>query len=73
MAKKLTIPRILEIKLSKMEVNDNFSLKEFVDDHWDSGYDYFNRRSCEVALVHAKKKFPERKFKTIKGNVTRIS
>ena len=72
MAKKLTIPKILEIKLSKMEVNQNFSLKEFIDEHWNDGYGYFTRRSCEVALCHAKKKFPKRKFKMIKGNVTRI-
>ncbi len=69
---KLTLAKMVENKLSKMEVKDSFSTKEFINEHWIEGYNYFTRRSFDVFLCQSKKNFPERTYRSIKGNVTRI-
>jgi len=71
--KDLTLRQIVKNQLSKMEVGDNFNVKEFINKHWTNGYDYFTNRSFDVYLYYAKKEFPKKVFKTNKGNVTRIS
>lgn len=58
-------------KLASMEVEGKFSKKEFIKEVW-GDYDFYIDRSFSVLFTHAKKLFPEKKFITIKGFVTRI-
>lgn len=68
---KHTYQRLLPDKLASMEVEEKFSKKEFIQEHWNS-YDFFLDRSFSVFFTHAKKIFPEKEFRTIRGFVTRI-
>ena len=70
--KKLSRLKKIENKLSELEVGDSFCVKEFVDEHWEVGYDYFTVRSFTVILSRAKKSFPEREFGSIKKRITRL-
>lgn len=62
---------ILKLKISKLEVGESLNKNEFIDEH-----DYYDildpMKSFEAGLSRIKKMFPEREFKMIKGNVTRI-
>jgi hypothetical protein len=62
---------ILKLKISKLEVGQSINRNDFIDEH-----DYFHvldpNKSFEVAFTKIKKTMPEKQFKTIKGNVTRI-
>lgn len=62
---------IEELKKLK-QVDDSFDKKAFVKEHWGHS-DFFTQRSFDVLFVHAKKKFPNNKFKSINGGlVTRL-
>ena len=54
-----------------MEVGDSFRKKEFIKEHW-GDYDFYLDRSFSVFFTKAKKLFPEKEFRTIRGFVTRI-
>jgi hypothetical protein len=72
MKNDLTKERIVELKISKMEPGDYFNVKEFVNSHWMNGYDIWSKKSFSVILQRAKNKLPNKQFRTIKGNLTRI-
>lgn len=58
--------------LEQMEIEDSFSKVNFILKNRDD-YDHFADRSFSVLLCKIKKMFPDRKFKTIKGNIVRIN
>lgn len=68
---KFSNNQILKLKLSKLEVGQSINRDEFIDEH-----DYYDildpNKSFEAAFTKIKKTMPEKIFKTIKGNVTRI-
>ena len=72
MTKKVTYPEKIKQELSKLEVGEGFCSKTFIAKNWHGGFDYFTRRSFDVHLAKAKKQFPNRVFKSIKGSVTRL-
>jgi len=58
-------------KLASMEVEEKFSKKDFIKEHR-GDYDFYMDRSFSVLFTYAKKLFPEKEFRTIRGFVTRI-
>jgi hypothetical protein len=64
--------KIIEQKLSEMEHGDHFNVKDFINEHWINGYDMWSKNSFSVILQKAKNKLPNKEFRTIKGNLTRI-
>ena len=72
MKNDLTKEKIIELKVSKMEPGDHFNVKDFINEHWINGHDIWSRRSFSVLLQKAKNKLPEKHFKIVKGNLTRM-
>lgn len=62
----------VENLLSSMEVNQQVDTKQFIYQVW-GDFDNFIKRSFDVILIQAKKKHPEKEFKTVRGNIKRIS
>lgn len=72
MAKKKTYPQKIAEKLETLKkINDSFSKKEFIKEVWGDD-DYFIDRTFSVSFAKAKKLMPDKLFKTIDGQVTRI-
>jgi hypothetical protein len=68
---KFTNNDILKLKLSKLEIGESVNKTQFIDEH--DYYDILDPfKSFESGLAKIKKMFPDKEFKTIKGNVTRI-
>lgn len=68
----MTKEKLVESKLSEMEPGNHFNVKNFINEHWIYGYNIYARNSFSVMMQRAKNKMPEKLFRTIKGNVTRI-
>lgn len=71
MAKKKTYPQKIAEKLQPMKVGESFSKKVFIKEVWGDD-DYFIDRTFSVSFAKAKKTMPDKVFKTIDGQVTRI-
>jgi hypothetical protein len=56
--------------LAQMEIEDSFSKMNFILANRDD-YDYFADRSFSVLFCKVKKLFPDKRFRTIKGNIVR--
>lgn len=69
---KTTKKKYVFDQLSSMNVGDEFNKKEFITLLW-KDHDYFLERSFDVFYCQARKQLSDRKFKTIKGHVKRIS
>jgi hypothetical protein len=54
-----------------LEVGETIGVYSFIVENW-GNYDFFIRRSFDVYLSQAKKKFPDREFKVEKGLIKRI-
>jgi hypothetical protein len=68
---KVTYKKIVEEKLSGMEIGDKFDIENFVETNWGT-YNFFVRRSFDVYLCKAKAEYPVRKFETQKGHLVRL-
>ena len=68
---KVTYDKLVTDKLESLEVQESFSVKEFLIDYWGQA-DYFTRRSFDVYLSKAKKKFKFKEFKTIDKRIVRV-
>jgi hypothetical protein len=64
--------KVIYDALEKMEVEESFNKVHFIQKNRDD-YDYFADRSFSVLFCKIKKMFPDKQFKTIKGNVVRTS
>jgi hypothetical protein len=64
--------KIIEIKVFKMEINDKFNVRDFINEHWEDGYNIWSRASFDVLFSKAKKVNSDKCFRTIKGFVNRI-
>lgn len=62
----------LSDRLNSMAIEESFSKKEFIKEVWGDN-NYFNERSFDVFFTHSKKEFPQKKFRTIKRFITRLS
>jgi len=71
MPRKKTYPQKVAEKLQSLKLAQSFSKKTFIKEVWGDD-DYFVDRTFSVAFASAKKLLPEKQFKTIEGNVTRI-
>jgi hypothetical protein len=71
--KKKTKKELASLKLATLlEVGDSFSMEDAVIEMYNN-YDFYLRRSYDVHLAAAKKMFPDRTFRTIQGQLTRIT
>ena len=67
---KITLGQHVTNALDALEINDKLDKVKFVTLHW-GDCDYFIERSFDVAFCTAKKKFPERRFKSIDKMIIR--
>jgi hypothetical protein len=70
--RKSKISSVIKERLSELQVNESFCAKSFIEEHWFDGFNFFTRRTFDVHLAKVKKQFPDRVFKTLNGNVTRV-
>jgi len=63
--------KVIYDTLLKMEIDDSFSKMHFIIKYWND-YDFFCDRSFCALFCKIKKLFPDKKFKTIHGNIVRI-
>lgn len=70
--KKVTLIDKIVAKIDAMEVGESISKLELVEEMYHA-CDYFIIRSFDVHFSHAKKKLPEKLFRVIKKQLTRIS
>lgn len=67
---KAKYSKLIYDALAQMQIEDSFSKVHFIKQNRDD-YNYFADRSFSVLLCNIKKMFPDRKYRTIKGNVVR--
>jgi hypothetical protein len=58
-------------KLNELELGASFKKRDFIIHHRYK-YDYFADRSFSAMFVNAKKLIPEKKFRSVRGSITRI-
>jgi hypothetical protein len=68
---RATKPEIIQDKLERMEIGEEISKKDFVKKLYGDD-DYFSQRSFDVHLSKAKKLIPNKEFRVVKGNITRV-
>ena len=62
--------KVIYDALEQMKIEDSFSKEVFILKNR-GDYDFFADRSFAVLFCKIKKLFPDRKFKTFKGNIIR--
>lgn len=68
---RITKASVVLDTISKLEVNEAIDKVDFIKCMYNE-YNYFVARSFDVIFAKAKSKLPGRKFKTLKGMITRI-
>jgi len=63
--------KVIYDALSQMAIEDSFSKIQFILKNRDD-YDYFADRSFSVLFCKIKKMFPDKRFRSIKGNIVRV-
>ncbi len=63
--------KVLE-KLKKLELDESFDIKETLMELYGIA-DFFTRRSFDVLVSHARKDLKPKKFRAIRGRMTRIN
>jgi len=63
--------KVIYDALSQMEIEGSFSKIQFIQKNR-GDYDFFADRSFSVLFCNMKKLFPERRYRTIKGNIVRV-
>ena len=69
---KTTYLKIVIEKLQSMKKGDEFCVKEFIQENWNSDYDNFTERSFDVYLCKARKLFLKRILKKKMHKVLRL-
>ncbi len=72
MTRRKTIVDKVASLISTIKVNKGINKTDLINMFYDVD-DYFTRRTLDVHICKAKKKFPEKSFKSINGVLTRIS
>ena len=57
--------------IGNLEVGETIGVYSFIVEHW-GNYDFFIRRSFDVYLSQARKKYSDRVFETKKGLIKRL-
>lgn len=70
--KTSTLTHKLFEKLNKLEINESFEINLVLMEYY-GNIDFFTRRSFDVLVSHAKKEMKDKKFRAIKGMMTRIN